>query len=62
MAGSPTRVGRKVDEGLYFKDEQAENAKEEETEDVEEQKGREEMNGTIVYDSYAKLTGCEKIV
>jgi|TARA_B110000285_G_C14799285_1_gene456653 hypothetical protein len=62
VAGSPTRVGRKVDEGLYFKDEQAENAKEEETEDVEEQKGREEMNGTIVYDSYAKLTGCEKIV
>ena len=64
VAGSPTRIGRKVDEGLYFKaEDQADDAKEEqEEEDVKEQKGREEMNGIIVYDSYAKLTGCEKIV
>jgi len=27
----------------------------------EELAGRQEMGGTIVYDSYAQLTGCEKI-
>ena len=27
----------------------------------EELEGRQEMGGTIVYDSYARLTGCEKI-
>lgn len=32
-----------------------------EEDEEEEEKGREEMDGIIVYDSYAKLTGCEKI-
>jgi hypothetical protein len=55
VAGSPTRVDRKETDGNYFKQE------DEKEEEEEEEEGRQEMNGTIVYDSYAKLTGCEKI-
>ena len=47
VAGSPTKIGNK---------------NEDEDGASEEKEGREEMNGIIVYDSYAKLTGCEKIV
>lgn len=53
VAGSPTKLRRRDSE---MADEDAQEVV------PEEQTGRIEMNGTIIYDSYAKLTGCEKIV
>ena len=50
MAGSPTKHTRtEADEEL-------------DGPQTDEPQAREEMNGIIIYDSYAKLTGCEKIV
>lgn len=54
VAGSPKKHNR---DGCEF--EEVEDA---EIQTPEELMGREEMNGIIVYDSYAKLIGCEKIV
>ena len=51
VAGSPTKL-REAQNKEYEDGEHA----------PEEEKGREEMNGVIIYDSYAKLVGCEKIV
>ena len=53
VAGSPTKHTRTDHE-----DDQS--FEEPKTPDVP--MAREEMNGVIIYDSYAKLTGCEKIV
>ena len=54
MAGSPTKHNRGGDE--------FEENEENEEKSLDLPQGREEMNGIIVYDSYAKLVGCEKIV
>jgi hypothetical protein len=51
VAGSPTKL-REAQDKEYEDGEHT----------PEEVKGREEMNGVIIYDSYAKLVGCEKIV
>ena len=50
VAGSPTKAMAQPDQPLPAEAEQAPD------------RGRQEMGGTIVYDSYAELTGCEKIV
>ena len=51
VAGSPTKHTRtEPEEDQSFED----------PPDVPQ--AREEMNGVVIYDSYAKLTGCEKIV
>ena len=49
VAGSPTKVDRRVDDANIFKQENENEEEEEEEENV----GGEEMNGIIVYDSYA---------
>ena len=48
VAGSPTKFTRALS-GTNI-------------EQQEQEEGRREMDGIIVYDSYARMTGCEKIV
>ena len=59
MAGSPSKV---PDVAATQNDNEEQQAEKESANQTDAEKGREEMGGVIVYDSYAKLTGCTKIV